>query len=256
VNIVIIEDERPAQRWLHSRIAEVRPDATIVATLASVEESVDWFNNHANDSIDVILADIRLGDGTTFDISEAVPLRWPVVFTTSYDEYAIQAFTLNSIDYLLKPIQTADLARALEKYQALKAIFGGVDTSSILAEVRKLVEPKDVFRERLLVEAGDQLVSIAVTDIAFAYSENKLTHVVTVTGRRHIVDETLDQLEHSFDPRRFFRVNRKYIVRFDAIQSSAALFNGTLRLHVKPSAPHDVTVSRERVSGFKRWLDR
>lgn len=252
---IIIDDEVPAQRWLKKQLDVLRPDIRIEATLGSVEEAVAWFRRHGDAGVDVVFADIRLGDGTTFDVADMVPIDVPVIFTTAYDEYAMRAFTLNSVDYLLKPVHTDDLARALAKLESMRAVLAR-DTSAILADVRRMMDHRTPYRERYCVEVGDQLVTIPVRDIAFVYSEFKITHMVTHAGRRHVLPSTLDEVDHELEPNSFIRVSRKYIVSIDSIVMATMLDNGILRLQLRPDAPHDVTVSRERVPNFKRWFGR
>ncbi len=249
MKVVIIEDEAPAARRLTGLIQECKPLAKIVAHFDSVETAVDWLQN--NPAPDLAFMDIQLADGLSFDIFEATPVKCPVIFTTAYDEYAIKAFKVNSIDYLLKPIDKAELDNAFAKYDTL-AQKPQNDTIDI-GELIKVFRP-DTYKSRFLVKQGQRLIPVGVDDIAYFYAEDKLVFMLTHAGNKYIVDYTVEQLESKLNPEKFFRTNRKVITSLDAVKDVHISFNGKLKIYLKPDLSEELFVSRERAPEFKNWL--
>lgn len=249
MKVVIIEDEAPAARRLTGLIQECKPQAEIVAHFDSVETAVDWLQN--NPAPDLAFMDIQLADGLSFDIFEATPVKCPVIFTTAYDEYAIKAFKVNSIDYLLKPIDKAELDNAFAKYYTL-AQKPQNDTIDI-GELIKVFRP-DTYKSRFLVKQGQRLIPVGVDDIAYFYAEDKLVFMLTHAGNKYIVDYTVEQLESKLNPEKFFRTNRKVITSLDAVKDVHISFNGKLKIYLKPDLSEELFVSRERAPEFKNWL--
>jgi DNA-binding LytR/AlgR family response regulator len=252
MTILIIEDEPQAVQRLEKLIHQLQPEATLAGTLDSVKRSVEWLRTHP--APDLILMDIQLADGISFQIFDQVRVLAPVIFTTAYNEYALKAFKVNSIDYLLKPIDQQELAAALKKYQELqRPAVPGQMLESIATAMEMLTRK---YKERFMVKVGDHLRAIEVSDVLFVFSLEKATFAQTKDGRKHLLDYTIDQLEELLDPRTFFRINRKYIVGSHAIQDMISHVNSRLKLVLKTSDDPDVIVARERVQEFKNWMDR
>ncbi|TDY11815.1 LytR/AlgR family response regulator transcription factor [Meridianimaribacter flavus] len=251
MRIIIIEDEKPSARRLHRMIE--RLDLTVETMLHSVEEALDWFQN--NQHPDLIFLDIQLSDGLSFEIFEHIDIKSAVIFTTAYDEYALQAFKLNSIDYLLKPIDEDDLAKAVSKYkerlpqqQAVTLDFNDIK--------KLLVNPIErEYKKRFSVKVGQHLKLINIDEIECFYSENKGTYAYTVEGRNYLLDLTLEQLEDELEPQTFFRISRKFFVNINAIKDMISYTNSRLQVKLKNYNEQDVIVARERVKDFKLWLE-
>ncbi|WKZ58323.1 MAG: LytTR family DNA-binding domain-containing protein [Cyclobacteriaceae bacterium] len=253
MNVLIIEDEIQAARRLENLINELLPQAIISGRTDSVKSAVKWFNN--NPHPDLIFMDIQLGDGLSFEIFEMTTISAPVIFTTAYDEYALKAFKVNSIDYILKPVDKDELRGALEKFNTLKLTnVGKVDFSNSITQVMELLTKK--YKERFVIKVGEHLRTVEVKDILYFFSSDKATFCTTREGRSHILDFTLDQLELMVNPEEFFRINRKYLVGTAAIQDIISHTNSRLKLILKDCPDQDIIVSRERVQEFKQWLDR
>jgi DNA-binding LytR/AlgR family response regulator len=257
MNVLIIEDEIQAARRLENLINELLPQAIISGRMDSVKSAVKWFNN--NPHPDLIFMDIQLGDGLSFEIFEMTNISAPVIFTTAYDEYALKAFKVNSIDYILKPVDKDELRRALEKFNTLKqngtdTTTTTVDFSNSITQVMELLTKK--YKERFVIKVGEHLRTIEVRDILYFFSSDKATFCATREGRSHILDFTLDQLELMVNPDEFFRINRKYLIGTAAIQDIISHTNSRLKLILKGCPDQDIIVSRERVQEFKHWLDR
>jgi DNA-binding LytR/AlgR family response regulator len=253
LNILIIEDEPQAAKRIETLVLELLPNAHVLDKIDSVKKSVQWFKN--NPSPDLTLMDIQLADGTSFQIFEQCDVICPVIFTTAYDEYALKAFKVNSIDYILKPVDKNDLQIALKKLEALSR--SGDDTRKLLTSIGDVVQKLSrKYKERFVIKVGEHLRTIEVKDILYFYSQEKATFCHTHENRNHILDFTLEQLEDMIDPLVYFRVNRKYFVRAEAIQDIISFTNSRLKLVLNNSADGDVIVARERVQEFKQWLDR
>ncbi|WP_394750537.1 LytR/AlgR family response regulator transcription factor [Spongiimicrobium salis] len=248
---IIIEDEKPAARRLHRLLADLGVEVSVM--LHSVEEAVEWFQNNAHP--DLIFLDIQLSDGLSFEIFDVIEVHSAIIFTTAYDEYALQAFKLNSIDYLLKPIDDEELEKAVKKYRALKP------TNQKLAldfdDIKKLlVNPLErEFKKRFTVKVGQHIKIINADDIECFYSENKGTYIATSDGRNYLLDITLENLEPELEPKQFFRVSRKFYVNINHIKDIISYTNSRLQIKLNRFKEQDIIVSRERVKDFKLWLE-
>ena len=252
MNILIIEDEAPAARRLQQMVREILPTANLLATLDSVEAAITWLQQAS--SPDLILLDIHLADGLSFEIFEEVDLEVPVIFTTAYDQYAIDAFKLNSIDYLLKPIKKAKLAQALTKYQRLQGTSTSPPAINYQALAAMLQEAQPTYQKRIVIRYGQKLKAIEVAEAAYFFIESKVTMLRTQAQKDFPIDQTLDQLEAILDPQRFFRVNRKMIVAIGAISQMHAYSKSRVKLVLEPPFEGDCIVSSERAGRFKEWL--
>jgi DNA-binding LytR/AlgR family response regulator len=243
---IIIEDEKPSARRL-KRMLE-KQGVEVLHMLHSVKESVEWFRE--NPHPDLIFLDIQLGDGLSFEIFEWVEVKSAIVFTTAYDEYALKAFKLNSVDYLLKPIDEEELAAAIEKFKSKN-----LSTSIDLNGLQELFgEKKTEYKSRFSIKVGQHLKFFSIDEIAFFYSENKGTYLHTDSGRDYLMDVTLENLEKELSPEKFFRINRRFIINLNSIQDIVHYSNSRLKIKLKDFADENIIVSRERVKAFKEWL--
>ena len=251
MNVIIIEDEKPSARRLQRMLKALGLDAETM--LHSVEESLEWFQN--NPHPDIIFLDIQLSDGLSFEIFESIEIQSAVIFTTAYDEYALQAFKLNSIDYLLKPIDEDELKKAVQQYTKQKSQSQAVTLD--FNEIKKLlVNPIErEYKKRFSVKVGQHIKLINVDDIECIYSENKGTYAFTTDGRNYLLDMTLDQLEDELEPHTFFRVSRKFYVNINAIKDIISYTNSRLQVKLNRFKELDIIVARERVKDFKNWLE-
>jgi DNA-binding LytR/AlgR family response regulator len=253
VNVLIIEDEPLAAQRLETLVVGLLDNVRVVAKIDSVKKSVHWLQK--NETPDLILMDIQLADGISFLIFEQCEVKAPVIFTTAYDEYALKAFKVNSIDYILKPVDQADLANALRKLELLKNIQPSRDVlMQSISQAMSMLTKK--YKERFVIKVGEHLKTVEVKNVLYFYSQEKTTFCHTADNRNHILDFTLEQLEALIDPAEYFRVNRKYLVRGDSIRDIIAYTNSRLRLVLKDSQDGDIIVARERVQEFRHWLDR
>ncbi|MCL6258560.1 LytTR family DNA-binding domain-containing protein [Aquiflexum sp. TKW24L] len=249
MKILIIEDERPAANRLRQLVLDLLPNAEIFGHLDSITSAVKWLES--NVFPDLIFCDIQLADGQSFEIFERVKVSSPIIFTTAFDQFAIKAFKLNSVDYLLKPIDPQELAQAIQKFQSLQ-----IKPSIELHQIRELLSPNSSHhKSRFLVKFGEKIQSVQTEDISIFYSEEKVTFLQTVEGRKYILDYTLDQLEAMLDPRKFFRLNRKYIASFSSIAEIHTYSNSRLKIKLANCTDNDILISREKVGDFKEWLD-
>ncbi|MEN8124987.1 MAG: LytTR family DNA-binding domain-containing protein [Bacteroidota bacterium] len=251
MKVIIIEDEKPAARRLSRMLANL--DIKTHQMLHSVKESIQWFLN--NPHPDLILLDIQLSDGLSFEIFEEINIQSAIIFTTAYDEYALKAFKLNSIDYLLKPIDEDELKTAIEKYN--KNNQKQTNQSFDIEQIKKLlINPMDKsYKTRFTVKVGQHIKIIAIDEIECFFSENKGTYIHTNHNRNLLIDLTLDQVDEKLDPIKFFRVNRKYLVNIDAIKDIVSYTNSRLQLKLQNFDTDDIIVSREKVKTFKTWLE-
>jgi DNA-binding LytR/AlgR family response regulator len=249
MKILLIEDEAAAARRLEKMLLELQPDAAIQARLDSVESAVLWLQN--NPAPDLILLDIHLADGASFEIFEHTKVTAPVIFTTAYDEYALRAFKANAVDYLLKPIKTNELAAALDKY---RRFFATPDYAALLQALRQRETAPDYLR-RMLIRLGNSMKLVNVDDAAYFYTKDKITFVVTRgIGKRFPVDYPLDRLETLLDPAVFFRINRQFIVQVTAIREMHPYSKSRVKVDLDPPTDLETVVSTERSAEFKRWL--
>lgn len=253
MNILIIEDEPQAAKRMETLVYELLPKARVLDKIDSVRKSVQWFRSHP--APDLALMDIQLADGISFQIFEMCEVKCPVIFTTAYDEYALKAFKVNSIDYILKPVDKTELQAALQKLEKLTSTSDG--TRKLLSSIEEVVHKLSrKYKERFVIKVGEHLRAVEVKDILYFYSQDKTTFCHTNENRNHILDYTLEQLEDMIDSDVYFRINRKYFVRAEAIQDIISYTNSRLKLVLKNSQDNDVIVARERVQEFKQWLDR
>jgi DNA-binding LytR/AlgR family response regulator len=251
MNILIIEDEKPAARLLQRKVEKL--GLSVQMLLHSVEESLQWFQNNLHP--DLIFLDIQLSDGLSFEIFEQIDIKSAVIFTTAFDEYALRAFKLNSIDYLLKPIDEEELAIAISKFknQFQKNSIASLDFDMIK---RMLVNPiEKTYKQRFTIKIGERLKMIPMEEVECFYSENKGTYLHTIDNRDYLLDGTLDHLETELNPAHFFRINRKFIIPLKAIKDILIYSNSRLKVMLPTYKGEEIVVSRERVNDFKEWLD-
>ncbi len=250
MNVLIIEDESRAANRLEKMIRKVSPEMNIVAKIESVREAVSFLS--ASSKLSLIFADIQLADGLSFEIFEQIKIDCPIIFTTAYDQYAIEAFKTNGIDYLLKPIEEERLSQAIEKHKKLSG--PELDIEAILALTNKA--SKNTYKSRFMIKVGDKIKSIATSEIKAFYSLEKATYLLTNTNRSYVVDHSLDQLEMTVDPEQFFKINRKYILSISVCTDIIAWTNSRLKLIIEGLDDQDIIVARDRVQDFKLWLDQ
>ncbi|SHH40606.1 LytR/AlgR family response regulator transcription factor [Flavobacterium defluvii] len=251
---LIIEDEKPAARLLQRKLEKL--DVTVETMLHSVEESVEWFAN--NQHPDLIFLDIQLSDGLSFEIFEKIDIKSAIIFTTAYDEYALKAFKLNSIDYLLKPIDEDDLEAAVSKFKS-RLPKTTAETSNIqldFEQIRQMLSNpfEKTYKKRFTVKIGQHLKVITKEEIECFFSENKGTYIHTYDNRNYLIDSTLEILEQELDKKDFFRVSRKFIVPLQAIKEIQVYTNSRLKVILPTYKEDEVIVSREKVQDFKSWL--
>jgi two-component system, LytTR family, response regulator LytT len=249
MKVLIIEDEAPAQRRMQKLINECDSSAVIVGIVASVTEGLEWFKN--NPLPELIFSDIQLADDLSFKLFKALNITIPIIFTTAYDEYAINAFKFYSIDYLLKPINADELKQSIEKYKNIHQQAKPTNFEEIL---KSLVEKK--FRERFLVYSGDSLLPITTSEIAYFESENGETMLISKSNKRFFIAESLDLLENELDPDAFYRVNRQYIISIGSIDKIFNFGQQKLKITIKPAVEKDIFVSKLKATSFKNWLNR
>lgn len=249
MKIIIFEDEKRAASHLERLLAKVAPNMIVVARLESVRDGINYLQNNPEPGL--IFSDIQLADGLSFEIYNQVAVSCPIIFTTAYDHYAIEAFKTNGIDYLLKPIEEERLRQAIEKVRHFSP-------GLVLEKILSITTPASLkaFKSRFMVKVGDKIKSIPVEDILVYYSQEKASFIRTTDKHTYCIDYTLDQLEPMLDPEIFFRINRKYIVSIDACTNILAWTNSRLRLKIEGIDDSDIIVARERVQEFKNWLDR
>lgn len=257
MQILIVEDESLGVETLVQFLNEIDPSIDIVGNTDSIRSSVKWLQE--NPLPDLVLMDIELSDGQSFEIFKQMELKAPVIFTTSYDEFALKAFKVNSIDYLLKPIKKEELKKALNKFNELRA---GSPAGSVFSNIEMLIndlaqKQTPSYRSRFLVKQGQRFISIETADIAYIFAENRVCYLVTWEKQKHYVDYSLEQIETMLDPRIFFRANRGLILQAKAVAQIHNYFNGKLKLTLLPAFDDaDVTVSREKANEFKEWMGK
>lgn len=254
MKVFIIEDEELAVKKLSKTLETVDATAQVVGTADSIKSSVDWLEQ--NPTPDLILMDIELADGQSFEIFNLTQVKSPVIFTTSYDEYALKAFKVNSVDYLLKPIQKEELQAALNKFRSTQlSNKAGINIESLVKELQTKLQPKE-YRKRFLVKHGQKLVSIETNDICYFYSDGRLNFFKTTDNKKFVVDYTMDELEEMLDPERYFRISRSFYVSIASIDKIDDYFGNRLILQLKPVVDKEALVSREKVTDFKKWMGK
>ncbi len=255
MKVIIIEDELHNYRLLRGMVEELRPEWNIIGNFESVKDSVDYLQN--NSQPDLILMDIQLNDGICFSIFEQVKLESMVIFTTAYDNYAIKAFKVNSIDYLLKPIKEKHLEQALAKFESFYTKTDSTSAQLDYNSIKKAIhDGTPSYRQRFLISGAKAYYRLKTSEIAYFYSENKVSFAVDYYGKEHIVDYTLDSLEEELDPQNFFRANRNTILNIDAIQQFEDYFGGKLSILLVSPFSERITISRLKASAFKQWIGK
>jgi DNA-binding LytR/AlgR family response regulator len=252
MKVIIIEDEIPAAKRLAKLLLSYNEEIEIVHTADSVEMSVRYLTSAQH--IDLIFMDIQLADGLSFDIFEKVKITTPVIFTTAFDQYTLKAFKVNSIDYLLKPIDEKDLHKSLEKYQSLYSKV----TTNFSDKILKLMQDMNAvkYKERLLIKRGQQLSYLKTESAAYCFADGKLCYAVDFNGTKYLLENNLSQLEEQLQPDHFYRINRHLLVNIEAGKKVHTWLGGRLKVEVCPATTAETIVSRERVNGFKEWLGR
>ncbi|NNV55281.1 LytR/AlgR family response regulator transcription factor [Limnovirga soli] len=251
IRILIIEDEEAASKRLQKMIAELMPEAIIINAIDSIETAVKWFNTYPQPNL--IFADIHLADGSSFEIFKQVQIDCPIIFTTAYDQYALQAFELNSIHYLLKPVKKDDLTKAIERFNKLYANTQtpAQDISKVLSALSK--QPT-TYKERFVIRFGEHIKTIETHDIAYFYTENKANFAVLKDGKRYPIDNNLDELDHLINPKMFFRINRQFIISYPSIAEMVSYSKARVLIKLNPPSKYETIVSTERSPQFKQWL--
>ena len=250
IKTIIIEDEKAAYENLVRFLKHIDPSLEIIGWLKSVEDSIEWFKN--NTTPDLVFLDIQLSDGNSFDIFKSIELSCPIIFTTAYDQFALDAFALHSIDYLLKPISKSKLEKAIKKFKTLYDRNDQPDLNQ-LQVLLKTLSHKVNYKDRFLVKKGDQLLSIGIDMIAYFFVD-EITLLVTKEGRKFSLNNTLEKLEKEVNPKSFFRLNRKVIANINAIHQITKLSDSKLKVVLNPRQEFDIYVSKEKAKEFKAWL--
>ncbi|MDX2046379.1 MAG: LytTR family DNA-binding domain-containing protein [Chitinophagaceae bacterium] len=255
MKILIVEDEELAVKKLQKTLAGVDASAEVVGVTDSIKSTVEWLQD--NPQPDLVLMDIELADGQSFEIFNLTEVKSPVIFTTSYDEYALKAFKVNSVDYLLKPVQKEELQAALNKFQKLnpETKTGGLNIDSLVKELQQKLQPKE-YRKRFLVKHAQKLVSVEIDEIAYFYSDGRLNFFKTTDNKKFVVDYTMDELEEMLDPEKYFRISRSFYVSVNSIDKIDDYFGNRLILGLKPAVDKEALVSREKVTDFKKWMGK
>jgi DNA-binding LytR/AlgR family response regulator len=251
MKVLILEDETLAGQKVENLLKEIDDSLQVLTTLKSVESAKEWFAE--NDSPDLIISDIRLLDGLSFELFESISYTNPVIFTTAYDQYAIKAFEVNSVDYLLKPIQKEKMEVALSKLDSDNSV--NANSLPYLEIIDMMKGRQEDYKTRFMIRAGQKILAIPVEKIAYFFSQNKLTYIVSIEGKKYPCDQTLEVIDGQLDPKLFFRANRKFIVKFEAINEIHPYFKGRMVIKLSPEAEDDIVISSERTPEFKKWLD-
>lgn len=246
---VIIEDEKLASDYLHTLLQNHSLNIEVVKIIDNVKDAIQWLSQH---TVDIIFLDIHLGDDTSFSIFEKLQITTPIIFTTAYNEYAIRAFKLNSIDYLLKPIDEEELEAAIQKLQSRISNTVAFDFQKFM----ETFQQKANYQERFMVVSGQKIKSILIDQVAYFLSEGRYVKLITKTNERYLLDQSLESLENKLDPNLFYRINRQAIVNFHSIQQMIIWSKSRVKLELHPSAGIDIIVSIDKSGEFKKWLNR
>ncbi len=253
IRILIIEDEAPAFRRLDNLLRNQDLDFEIVDVIDSISDSVKWLKNHS--SPDLIFSDIQLSDGLSFEIYKQAEIHCPIIFTTAFDEYMLNAFQTNGIDYLLKPIQEEELKRSLDKFKRFRLQENADSGKQVEMLLEVLESGESRFRKRFLVRLGDRLIPVKTEDVAYFCYKDGATEMIQNSGKRYIIDPPLDELEKQLNPNQFFRLNRQFLASEESIGLIHRYFKGKLKVDLKPETSEEVIVSQEKAGKFKIWLD-
>ncbi|QNL20523.1 response regulator transcription factor [Hyphobacterium sp. CCMP332] len=249
MKVIIIEDEKLTADHLKNLLLQIDEEIEVLGSLNSVTMAYSWFMD--NPEPDLIFMDIELGDGTAFDLLDIIKIKSNIIFTTAYNQHAIKAFKYNSIDYLLKPLEKGELIKAIEKWKSQKDNNPSMDLINALKK-----ELNQNYKHRFLVKSGDKFKTIESEQIAYFFSEDSYTHIMTKEGKKWFVDYSLEDLDEIMDPNAFFRLNRKVISSVSAIEQISSYFNARLSVRLMPEFKDQIIISRERVKAFKAWLDK
>ncbi len=249
IKILVVEDEIAAARRLSKMITEAVGDAEIMDVMDSVQSTIKWLSEHSQP--DLMFMDVHLADGNCFEIFRKVEINCPVIFITAYDTYAIRAFEVNAIAYLMKPVKAVDLENALRKYEKLKPASSSFDYQKLLETIHA---ENDTYQKRLLLKIGQTIRAIELSEVAYFFTHDKIVTIVTPENRKYPADYTLDQLEKMLDPKLFFRINRQFIVSSKAIREMYVISKSRVKINLHPPAEMETAVSSERVANFKKWL--
>ncbi|MBO6525273.1 MAG: response regulator transcription factor [Balneolaceae bacterium] len=247
MNILICEDEAPARKQIARLITQACKEANIVEAVETGEEALSAIRKY---ELDLIFMDVELADGPCFETLNEIEIRTPVIFTTAYDEYALKAFSLNSIDYLVKPISRADIEKAFNKYNKIKESFESAPGFTF----SKGIMNRENYKDRFLVKLGRKLFSLHTSEIAYFLSQDKMVWLVTTNRKRYIINYTLSELEEILDPKQFFRLNRQFITHIEAIKELEPYFKGQVTVHITPSVDEEIIISRSKTPDLKKWL--
>jgi DNA-binding LytR/AlgR family response regulator len=254
--ILLLEDEKAAAIRLTELVEEVAPEARVMETLESVRDAIEWFSKKpTTEWPDLILSDIQLADGVSLDIFKQVNINVPIIFTTAYDAYTLRAFKLNSIDYLLKPIDKDELRTAFGKFRSLRPGDDGL-SKKMLDLIQNLASGKPGYKSRFLLRLGERYITIPADEVGYIRADDKVVFLHTAKGQKHIIDDSLDDLEATLDPSAFFRINRTYITPLASIEKIHNHFNGRLKINLHHSDDNEIFVSRARAIAFKKWLGK
>lgn len=255
MKIIIIEDEATAASRLRRLIGEIASDAEIIGEADSIESAVRLFAE-TGANVDLVFMDIQLADGLSFEIFEKITVRAPVIFTTAYDEYALKAFKVNAVDYLLKPIDRMELIIALEKFRKNQPPVVESFSHDLAAILKSVAGQKPAYRQRFLVNWREEFVPVSLAEVAYFVTDNSISWLVRNDGRRFVVDETMEEIAAQLDPDIFFRLNRQVIARPEAIRQIHKHFNGKLKIVLHPNLTEDIFVSRGTAPEFRAWLNQ
>jgi len=249
MNVLITEDEELAANHLKAVLHEVDETITVMAVTQSVKETIAWLGLHKPD---LIFMDIHLADDISFNIFQKIKVHTPVIFCTAYDQYAIKAFTVNSIDYLLKPVDAHALTQAMDKFKTLRNT--SYSDLTLMLEAFKSMQPQH--QKRFIIHSGEKIISVQTIDIAYFFAQQRYVILFTKNNEQYVIDYTLDKLEQVLDPENFFRINRQFIISFDVIKSMAPYAKGRIKIEVEPASKEEIIVSIDRAPRFKEWLNR
>jgi DNA-binding LytR/AlgR family response regulator len=253
MNVVIVEDEKLAADKLERQLNKADENIHVLAKLESITEAISWFTEN---KCDLIFLDIHLSDGISFNIFEKIKLKIPVIFTTAYDQYAIQAFKVNALDYLLKPISKSDLSAALEKFHSLSDNQKELPPIDFSALLEAMADKKTAYKERFMVKSGGGKIKVIETDsVAYFFAEGKYAFLVDKKGEEHLIENTLEKLVNELNPIKFFRINRQFIIGINAIEKMHTWTKSRIKIELNPPSKQEAIVSVERSPEFKKWLD-
>ena len=255
LRVLIVEDEPHAQKELKRLLANSGHDIHVIECIDSVEDTINWINN--NPEPDIMFFDIQLSDGLSFDVFNHVKTKAPIIFTTAFDEYAIKAFKVNSIDYLLKPVKQHELNAALDKFHSLISAGKNLESGLKIEQIQKLLEiNRPRYKSRFITRIGDQIKHIGINEIAYFKAEDNEVLLVTENNKRYFIDYALEQLNFMLDPDAFFRANRSYVINISSIKKISKYFNSRIHLELEPKTEDAVLISRVRVPDFLNWIDK